>query len=100
MPGVLADVAIGVPFNIASYALLLHMVAQECNLTPRYFVHTFGDAHLYLNHLDGVKAQLKRTPTPLPTISIAKKPFFDLTFDDITLHDYVPQDFIKFAIAV
>ena len=57
-----ADVAIGVPFIIASYALLLMMVAQECQLTPRFFVHTFGDAHIYLNHLDGVKEQLSRTP--------------------------------------
>jgi thymidylate synthase len=95
-----ADVAIGVPFNIASYALLLMMVAQECDLTPRYFVHTFGDTHLYTNHLEGVKEQLTRSPGALPTVEIAKKPFFDITFDDITLHNYTPADFIKFPIAV
>lgn len=95
-----ADVAIGVPFNIASYALLLMMVAQECNLIPRYFVHTFGDAHLYANHLDGIREQLKRKPGPLPHITIAQKPFFELQYEDITLHDYTPAEFIKFPIAV
>ena len=95
-----ADVAIGVPFNIASYALLLMMMAQECNLLPGHFVHTFGDAHIYHNHIDGVKEQLTRHPDPLPTVTIAQKPLFDITFDDITLHDYSPQPFIKFPIAV
>ncbi|MDA1353280.1 MAG: thymidylate synthase [bacterium] len=95
-----ADVAIGVPFNIASYALLLMMVAQECGLTPRYFVHTFGDAHIYLNHIDGVKEQLTRVPGALPQVHIADKPLFDLQFEDFELHDYAPQDFIKFEIAV
>lgn len=95
-----ADVAVGVPFNIASYALLLQMVAAECNLTPRFFVHTFGDAHLYLNHLDGVKDQLTRTPTKLPEVKIAKKPFFELEYDDFELLNYAPQGFIKFEIAV
>jgi thymidylate synthase len=95
-----ADVAIGVPFNITSYALLLMMVAQECNLTPRHFVHTFGDAHLYLNHLDGVKEQLTRKPTDLPQVKIAQKPFFDLEFEDFELLNYTPQEFIKFPIAV
>tara|TARA_A100001015_G_scaffold227879_1_gene257454 strand:+ start:412 stop:1227 length:816 start_codon:yes stop_codon:yes gene_type:complete len=95
-----ADVAIGVPFNIASYALLLMMVAQECELTPRHFVHTFGDTHIYLNHLDGVKEQLSRTPGERPTIEIAKKPFFDLSFEDFTLKNYNPQAHIKLPIAV
>ncbi len=95
-----ADMALGVPFNIASYALLLTMVAQECNLVPRFFVHTFGDAHIYLNHVDGVREQLKRKPGPLPRIEIANKPFYDITFDDIQLHDYQPQAFIKFPVAV
>lgn len=95
-----ADVAVGVPFNIASYAILLMMVAQECTLTPRFFVHTFGDAHIYTNHVEGVKTQLTRTPGPLPTLTIKKKPFFDLCFDDFTLSNYHHQDFIKFPIAV
>ncbi|MDC0036686.1 thymidylate synthase [bacterium] len=95
-----ADFALGVPFNIASYALLLMMMAQECKLTPRHFVHTFGDAHIYSNHIDGVKTQLERTPGPLPRVEIAQKPFFDITFDDIQLHEYAPQAFIKFPIAV
>lgn len=95
-----ADVAVGVPFNIASYALLLMMVAKECKLTPRFFVHTFGDAHLYLNHLDGVKEQLTRTPTKLPEVKIADKPFFELEYDDFELVDYEPQGFIRFEIAV
>ena len=95
-----ADMALGVPFNIASYALLLMMVAQECNLTPRYFVHTFGDAHIYTNHIDGVREQLTRTPGALPTVSLGEKSLFDMTFDDITLHQYSPQRFIKFPVAV
>ena len=95
-----ADVAIGVPFNIASYALLLHMVAQDCNLEPGFFVHTFGDTHIYCNHIEGVKEQLSRTPGPRPKIEIAKKPIFDLKFDDIVLKDYDPQPFIKLPIAV
>lgn len=95
-----ADMALGVPFNIASYALLLMMAAQETGLKPRYFVHTFGDAHIYLNHLEGVKEQLKRTPGPLPKVTLAQKPFFEMKFEDIQLQDYVPQPFIKFPIAV
>ena len=95
-----ADVAVGVPFNIASFALLLHMMAQECDLVPGQFIHTFGDAHLYLNHLEGIQEQLTRTPTALPTIKIAKKPLFELTFEDIDLVDYQYQDFIRFDIAV
>ncbi len=95
-----ADLALGVPFNIASYALLLQMVAQECQLTPRFFIHTFGDLHIYQNHIDGLREQLGRTPRSLPTISIAKKPIFDLTFADIQLHNYKPDPFIRFAVAV
>jgi thymidylate synthase len=95
-----ADVAVGVPFNIASYALLLMMVAKECDLVPRYFVHTFGDAHLYLNHLDGVAEQLKREPGKLPEVMIAKKPFFELEFGDFELVGYEPAEFIRFSIAV
>jgi thymidylate synthase len=95
-----ADIALGVPFNIASYALLLMMVAQECNLKPRYFIHTFGDAHIYKNHIEGLSEQIKRQPTPSPYVTICKKPFFDIKFDDIKLHDYNPAPFIKFPIAV
>jgi len=95
-----ADVAVGVPFNIASYALLLMMLANECQLTPRYFIHTIGDAHLYLNHLDGVKDQLTRAPKPKPTVTIANKGFFDLSFEDFTLENYIHDDFIKFKVAV
>ena len=95
-----ADVAVGVPFNIASYSLLLMMIAQECNLKPGHFIHTFGDAHLYTNHMDGIKEQLKRTPGPLPTLKIGKKPLFELIYEDIELTNYECQDFIKFPIAV
>lgn len=95
-----ADIALGVPFNIASYALLMMMVAQECQLTPGIFTHTIGDAHIYLNHLDGLKEQLQRTPKPLPQVTLASKPFFEIGFDDITLHNYQHDAFIKFPIAV
>ena len=95
-----ADIALGVPFNIASYALLQMMVASECNLTPGYFVHTLGDAHIYLNHIQGLEEQIKRTPGPLPYLTIASKPVVEMTFEDIVLHDYHPQEFIKFPIAV
>jgi len=95
-----ADIAVGVPFNIASYALLNMMIAQECGLTPGIFTHTFGDAHIYSDHLDGIKAQLKREPGPLPRVTIANKPIFDLKFEDFELHDYVHQGFIKFPVAV
>jgi len=95
-----ADLALGVPFNIASYALLLTMMAQECALQPGVFIHTLGDAHIYLNHIAGLTRQLQRQPYPLPRLTIAPKPVFDLTFADITLHDYVYHPFIKFPIAV
>ena len=95
-----ADLAIGVPFNIASYALLLMIIAQECDLKPRHFVHSFGDLHLYSNHLEGVQAQLKREPKTLPTVSIAKKAFDALEYEDIELKNYVFEPFIPFEIAV
>ena len=95
-----ADVALGVPFNIASYALLMTMIAQECNLTPGIFVHTLGDAHIYLNHVDGLKQQLERTPKALPQVHIAEKPVLDIAFDDIELLNYEHDAFIKFPIAV
>ena len=95
-----ADLAIGVPFNIASYALLLMIIAQNCQLTPRHFVHTFGDLHLYLNHIEGVQEQLKREPKTLPSVEIADKHFDELVYEDIVLKNYVPEPFIPFEIAV
>lgn len=95
-----ADMALGVPFNIASYALLLMMFAQECKLTPGVLTHTLGDAHIYLNHLEGLKTQLQRAPHPLPKVVIQSKPFFDLAFEDFKLVDYVHDAFIKFPVAV
>ncbi len=95
-----ADLALGVPFNIASYALLMAMMAQECRLTPGIFTHTIGDAHIYLNHVDGLKMQLERSPKPLPELVIARKPLFDLTFEDIKIMHYQHDAFIKFPIAV
>lgn len=95
-----ADVALGVPFNIASYATLMHMIAQECDLKPGIFTHTLGDAHIYVNHIEGLKEQLKRAPRALPALKIAKKSFWDLRFEDFTLENYQHHDFIKFKIAV
>jgi thymidylate synthase len=92
--------AVGVPFNIASYALLLMMVANECKLIPGIFTHTFGDAHIYLDHLKGLDEQLKREPGTLPTVTIADKPVLQLGFDDFELHNYSHQGFIKFPVAV
>jgi thymidylate synthase len=95
-----ADLALGVPFNIASYALLMSMIAQECELRPRHFVHTLGDAHIYLNHVDGVKQQLARTPLPAPRLVLAAKKTLELRFEDIQLDGYQHHPFIKFAVAV
>ncbi len=95
-----ADLALGVPFNIASYALLMSMIAQECGLTPRFFVHTLGDAHIYLNHVEGVKLQLEREPHPLPTLVMANKPTLEMAFEDISLENYQHHAFIKFPVAV
>jgi len=95
-----ADLALGVPFNIASYALLLSMIAQECELAPRYFIHTLGDAHIYLNHVEGVKTQLAREPFPLPRLVLAKRPVLELRFEDIALEGYQHHPFIKLPVAV
>lgn len=97
-----ADVFLGVPFNIASYALLTMMMAQVCGLEAGDFVHTFGDTHLYNNHVDQANEQLSRTPTTLPTISINPevKSIFDFTFDDFELKDYNPQPHIKAPVAI
>ena len=97
-----ADIFLGVPFNIASYALLLMMIAQVCNLEPGDFVHTFGDAHLYLNHLDQVEEQLSRHPQTLPSMKINPqiKDIFSFTYDDFELVNYEAQPTIKAPIAV
>ena len=97
-----ADVFLGVPFNIASYALLIYMVAAVTNLRPGDFVHTLGDAHLYSNHLDQAKLQLEREPRPRPTLKIDRVPesIFDFTFDDFQLVGYDPHPHIKAAVAV
>lgn len=96
-----ADIFLGVPFNIASYALLLMMVAQVCDLEPHEFVHTLGDAHLYNNHFEQVATQLERTPYPFPKMIINKnvKSIFDFKFEDFELVDYVSHPHIKAPIA-
>jgi len=96
-----ADVFLGVPFNIASYALLTHMVAQVCDLEPGDFVHTLGDAHLYLNHLDQAREQLTREPRPLPALRLARRASIDdFDMSDVELLDYDPHPSIKAPIAV
>lgn len=97
-----ADLFLGVPFNIASYALLTHMMALCCDLEVGDFVWTGGDCHLYLNHLDQVKTQLERPPLPLPTLQFKRKPvdLFDFQFEDIELVDYQSHDHIKAPVAV
>lgn len=97
-----ADIFLGVPFNIASYALLTMMIAQVCNLKPGEFIHTFGDAHIYSNHMDQVKLQLTREPRPLPTMQINPlvKNIFDFKFEDFYLNNYNPHPHIKGVVAV
>jgi len=97
-----ADIFLGVPFNIASYALLTMMVAQVCDLRPGEFIHTFGDAHLYLNHLEQAKLQLTREPYPLPKMKINPnlKSIFDFKFEDFTLEGYQAHPHIKAEVAV
>jgi thymidylate synthase len=97
-----ADVFLGVPFNIASYALLTMMVAQVCDLAPGEFIHTLGDAHLYANHLDQARLQLERDPRPLPHMKLnpAVRSIFDFQPGDFTLENYDPHPSIKAPIAV
>jgi thymidylate synthase len=97
-----ADLFLGVPFNIASYALLTLMVAQVCDLEPGDFVHTFGDLHLYSNHLDQARLQLEREPRPLPTMNLnpAVKNIHDFRFEDFELVGYDPHPHIKAPVAV
>jgi thymidylate synthase len=97
-----ADVFLGVPFNIASYALLTLMVAQVTDLAPGEFIHTFGDAHLYNNHLEQAQIQLEREPRPLPTLRInpAIRSIFDFRFEDFQLENYHPHPHISAPVAV
>jgi thymidylate synthase len=97
-----ADVFLGVPFNIASYALLNLMVAQVCNLKPGEFVQTFGDVHLYLNHLEQAREQLRREPRPLPTMKINQSVsnLFEFRYEDFALEGYEPHPLIKAPVAI
>jgi thymidylate synthase len=97
-----ADVFIGVPFNIASYSLLILMIAQVCGLQPGEFIHTFGDTHIYLNHMDAIRLQLSREPRPLPLMRLnpAVSSVFDFCYEDFELLNYDPHPSIKGAISV
>ncbi len=97
-----ADIFLGVPFNIASYAMLTAMVAQVCNLKPKEFIHTLGDAHIYSNHFEQARLQLTRTPKPLPQLVVNPevKNIFDFKFEDFEILNYTPDSHIKAPVAV
>lgn len=97
-----ADVFLGVPFNIASYALFTMMIAQSCGLKAGEFVHTLGDAHIYLNHIEQINLQISREPRPLPKMNINPdvKDLFEFKYSDFTLTDYDPHPHIKGVVAV
>ena len=94
------DIALGIPFNLACYATLTQMIAQETGYKLGQFSHYINDAHIYVNHVDGLKEQLKREFRPLPSLEIANKPFWDLKFEDFTLKGYNPHPVIRFEVAV
>lgn len=94
------DIALGIPFNLACYAALTMAVAAETGLEPGIFAHTIVDAHIYVNHIDGLQEQLMRTPRPLPTLEIRKKPIDELELEDFVLSNYDPHPAIRFPVAV
>lgn len=94
------DIALGIPFNLACYSALTMAIAQEVGLKPGEFAHTIVDAHIYINHVDGLKEQLKREPRKLPTLTIANKPVDSLTLEDFLLEGYNPAPTIRFEVAV
>ena len=94
------DIALGIPFNLACYALLTNMIAKETNLQVGEFSHYINDAHIYVDHIEGLKEQLKREPKDLPSLEIKDKAFWDLEFEDFELKDYEHHPIIKFPVAV
>lgn len=94
------DIALGIPFNLACYSALTMLIAQETGLKPGVFSHTIVDAHIYVNHIDGLREQLERSPRPLPQLEIARKPLEELTLEDFTLKEYDPWPGIRFEVAV
>ncbi len=94
------DIALGIPFNVANYAVLTQMIAQEAGLEVGEFSHYINDAHIYINHIEGLKTQLQRQPYALPKLEIAQKPFWELQFEDFMIRDYQNHPPIKFSVAV
>ena len=94
------DIALGIPFNVACYATLTQMIANETGLELGEFSHYINDAHIYVNHIEGLEKQITREPFPLPSLEIEKKPFWDLKFEDFSLNNYEHHPVIKFPVAV